>query len=148
MEISEILSPERIRCNVVVNSKKAALETLAGLIAEADPDITQNEVFESLIARERLGSTGLGHGIALPHGRRKGGVHTIAAFMRLQNGIQYDAIDQKPVDLLFALLVPEESTEEHLKILSRLATMFSDNELVGEIRSGETVDAIFGTLTR
>jgi nitrogen PTS system EIIA component len=148
MEISEILSPERIRCNVAVNSKKAALETLAGLIAEADPDITQNEVFESLIARERLGSTGLGHGIALPHGRRKGGVHTIAAFMQLQNGIQYDAIDQRPVDLLFALLVPEESTEEHLQILSRLATMFSDNALVGEIRSGETVDAIFSTLTR
>jgi len=148
MEISEILSPERVLTNVVINSKKAALETLAGLIASADPEMTQTEVFESLIARERLGSTGLGHGIALPHGRRKGGVRTIAAFMRLQTGIQYDAIDHKPVDLLFALLVPQESTEEHLNILSRLATMFSDNVLVNEVRSVETAEAVFATLTR
>ncbi len=148
MEISEILAPDRVVCNIAVNSKKAALETLAGLIASGDPEITQAEVFESLIARERLGSTGLGHGIALPHGRRKGGVHTIAAFMRLQTGIQYDAIDHKPVDLLFALLVPEASTEEHLDILSRLATMFSDQETVNRIRSGENADAVFKILAR
>jgi len=148
MEISEILSPERVLSNVVINSKKAALETLAGMIAAADPEMTQTEVFDSLIARERLGSTGLGHGIALPHGRRKGGVRTIAAFLRLQTGIQYDAIDHKPVDLLFALLVPQESTEEHLNILSRLATMFSDNTLVTEIRAADTAEAVFATLTR
>jgi PTS system nitrogen regulatory IIA component len=118
------------------------------MIAAADPEMTQTEVFDSLIARERLGSTGLGHGIALPHGRRKGGVRTIAAFLRLQTGIQYDAIDHKPVDLLFALLVPQESTEEHLNILSRLATMFSDNALVTEIRAADTAEAVFATLTR
>ncbi|MEX2353250.1 MAG: PTS sugar transporter subunit IIA [Gammaproteobacteria bacterium] len=148
MEISEILSPDRVECNVEINSKKAALEHLAGLIASADPEITQSEVFESLIAREKLGSTGLGHGIGLPHGRRKGGARTIAAFIKIDTGVQYDAIDQKPVDLFFALLVPEESTEEHLNILSRLAQMFSNNELVGNIRSCETVDCIYDILVQ
>jgi PTS system nitrogen regulatory IIA component len=148
MEISEILAPDRVVCNISINSKKAALETLAGMIASADPEISQTEVFESLIARERLGSTGLGQGIALPHGRRKGGVHTLAAFMRLQTPIQYDAIDQKPVDLLFALLVPEASTNEHLDILSKLATRFSDQAIVNSIRSCETAGAIYMILTR
>jgi len=148
MEISEILAPDRVVCNITINSKKAALETLAGMIAAADPEVSQSEVFESLIARERLGSTGLGQGIALPHGRRKGGAHTLAAFMRLQTPIQYDAIDQKPVDLLFALLVPEASTEEHLNILSRLATMFSDPAIVNSIRTGETTEAVYTILTR
>ena len=148
MEISEILAPDRVVCNISLNSKKAALETLAGMIAAADPEISQTEVFESLIARERLGSTGLGQGIALPHGRRKGGVHTLAAFMRLQTPIQYDAIDQKPVDLLFALLVPEASTDEHLDILSKLATRFSDQAIVNSIRTSETAGAIYVILTR
>jgi len=148
MEISEILVPDRVVCNISINSKKAALETLAGMIAAADTEISQSEVFESLIARERLGSTGLGQGIALPHGRRKGGTHTLAAFMRLQTPIQYDAIDQKPVDLLFALLVPEASTEEHLNILSRLATMFSDQAIVNSIRTGESAEVVYTILTR
>lgn len=148
MEISEILAPDRVVCNISINSKKAALETLAGMIAAADPEVSQSDVYESLIARERLGSTGLGQGIALPHGRRKGGTHTLAAFMRLQTPIQYDAIDQKPVDLLFALLVPEASTEEHLNILSRLATMFSEPAIVNSIRTGETTEAVYMILTR
>jgi nitrogen PTS system EIIA component len=148
MEISEILAPDRVVCNISINSKKAALETLAGMIAAADPEVSQSDVYESLIARERLGSTGLGQGIALPHGRRKGGTHTLAAFMRLQTPIQYDAIDQKPVDLLFALLVPEASTEEHLNILSRLATMFSKPAIVNSIRTGETTEAVYMILTR
>jgi len=148
MEISEILSPDRIVCNVAINSKKAALENLAGLIASADSEITQSEVFESLIAREKLGSTGLGHGIAIPHGRRKGGSGTIGAFMLLESGVQYDAIDQKPVDLLFGLLVPEASTEEHLKILSKLAQMFSDNNIVGQLRSCSSSACIFEILVQ
>jgi nitrogen PTS system EIIA component len=148
MEISEILSPDRIVCNVAINSKKAALENLAGLIASADSEITQSEVFESLIAREKLGSTGLGHGIAIPHGRRKGGSRTIGAFMLLESGVQYDAIDQKPVDLLFGLLVPEASTEEHLNILSKLAQMFSDNNIVSQLRACNSSACIFEILVQ
>jgi nitrogen PTS system EIIA component len=147
MEISEILAPERISCDVVVNSKKAALETLAGMIAETDAELTQAEVFESFIAREKLGSTGLGNGIAIPHGRQKGSTKTIGAFMRLNIGISYDAVDQKPVDLLFALLVPEESTEAHLQILSMLAQMFSEPETLVKFRECESVEQIFKLLT-
>lgn len=147
MEISEILAPERISCDVVVNSKKAALEALAGMIAEADAELTQAQVFESLIAREKLGSTGLGNGIAIPHGRQKGSTNTIGAFMRLNIGISYDAVDQKPVDLLFALLVPEESTEAHLQILSRLAQMFSEPETLAKFRECESGEQIFKLLT-
>jgi PTS system nitrogen regulatory IIA component len=147
MEISEILSPERVINKTEVSSKKAALESLAGLISSADPSLTQSEVFESLVSREKLGSTGLGHGIALPHGRRHGGSRTIGAFMRLDTGIQYDAIDQKPVDLFFALLVPEKSTDEHLQILSKLAGIFSDSTVVNEIRECDSPDSVFQMLT-
>jgi nitrogen PTS system EIIA component len=147
MEISEILTSDRVINNAEANSKKAALELLAGLIASGDPELTQAEVFESLIAREKLGSTGLGQGIALPHGRRKGEGRTIGAFMRLTTAIQYDAADQKPVDLFFALLVPEQSTDEHLQILSKLATCFSDNELVNNIRTSESSNSVFEILT-
>ncbi len=147
MQISEILSPERIRCDIDSHSKKAALETLSSLIASADPGISQGEVFDSLIARERLGSTGLGEGIALPHGRLKGADHALGAFIRLQSAIDYDAIDQKPVDLLFALLVPEESTEEHLQILSKLAELFSDSDILGKLRSEGDTGGVFSLLT-
>jgi len=127
MRISDILSPERVRCGISSQSKKAALETVGRMIAEADPGLTPGEVFDSLIARERLGSTGLGSGVALPHGRRKHGDKTLAAFVRLERAIDYDAVDRRPVDLLFALLVPEKSTDEHLHILALLAERFSDH---------------------
>ena len=148
MEISEILTPDRIRCDLKVNSKKAALETLAGMIALGDDELTQNEVFESLIAREKLGSTGLGNGIAIPHGRQKGSKKTLGAFLRLDPGVPYDAVDQKPVDLFFALLVPEESTEVHLQILSALAAMFSNTETVSKIRECLSKDEIYSLLTK
>lgn len=147
MEISEILTLDRINCDTVVNSKKATLEALAGMIAAADGELTQSAVFESLIAREKLGSTGIGNGIAIPHGRQKGSTRTIGAFMRLSQGIPYDAADQKPVDLLFALLVPEESTEAHLQILSRLATMFSDQETLSKFRKCKDNKQILNLLT-
>ncbi|MEX2524523.1 MAG: PTS IIA-like nitrogen regulatory protein PtsN [Gammaproteobacteria bacterium] len=147
MQISEILSPDRVRCDIDNQSKKAALETLSSLIADADSGISQGEVFDSLIARERLGSTGLGEGIALPHGRLKNADHALGAFIRLRSAIDYDAVDQKPVDLLFALLVPEESTEEHLQILSKLAELFSKPEMLGKLRSEGDTAGIFSLLT-
>ena len=147
MEISEILSQDRILCDANNNSKKSALETLSALIASADHEITQAEVFDSLLTRERLGSTGLGNGIALPHGRLKPGNRTIAAFLRLSESIDYDAIDQQPVDLLFALLVPEESTEEHLQVLSKLAEMFNDDDLLQRLRTEASNDTVFTLLT-
>ena len=146
MQIAEILKPERIAVSNGISSKKGVLEELARLIAMDTPDLTQIEVFDSLCARERLGSTGLGHGVAIPHGRLKGGKHTLGAFIQLKDGIDYDAVDQQPVDLLFALLVPEESTDEHLQILARLAEMFSDTDLVSKLRYASSSDRLYELL--
>ena len=146
MLISDIITPERVLTNVKAGSKKAALELLAELIAAADSGLTQTEVFSSLLAREKLGSTGLGKGIALPHGRLKQGNNTLGAFVRLQDTVDYDSIDNIPVDLLFALVVPEESTQEHLDILAKLAEVFSDGGKLEKIRSGATNAAIYDIL--
>ena len=146
MQISEIISPDRVACDVAAGSKKAALELLAELIAGADPGLTQAEVFSSLLAREKLGSTGLGKGIALPHGRLKQGDSTLGAFVRLHSAVDYDAIDGAPVDLLFALVVPEESTQEHLDILARLAELFSNRTTLEKIRSAASAQTIHDIL--
>jgi PTS system nitrogen regulatory IIA component len=148
MQIAEILTPDRIQCKVVCKSKKDSLDILAKSIANGDASLTQTEVFNCLLARERLGSTGLGHGIAIPHGRLKHSNITIAAFLQLKNGINYDAVDEQPVDLLFALIVPEKSTDEHLQILSRLAEMFSDKKLVDRIRRKSRPASVYEFLTR
>lgn len=147
MQISDILSENRVRCDVNASSKKAALEVLAELISSGHASLIQTEVFESLLARERLGSTGLGHGIALPHGRLKHSDKTLGAFIRLAQGIDYDSIDRQPVDLLFALLVPEESTQEHLDILSKLAEMFSSDDFLKQLRTETSNGSIFTLLT-
>lgn len=147
MDISDILTRERILCNVNLASKKAALETLATLIAGAGSDVTGQQVFDSLLSRERLGGTGLGNGIALPHGRLKNSFSTIAAFIKLKQGVDYDATDCQPVDLMFALVVPEHSTEEHLQVLSQLAERFDRPEFLARLREGESSDAIYELLT-
>ena len=147
MQISDILSVDRVTCNINIASKKAALEALSGLLAGANSNLTQAEAFHSLLTRERLGDTGLGNGIALPHGRLKDRNFTVAAFIRLAKGIDYDALDQQPVDLMFALLVPENSTDEHLQILAKLAEMFSKPELLAQLREEDSNDTIYDLLT-
>lgn len=147
MQISELLIPSSVLCVQTFSSKKTTLEALSKLLANADPSINCVEIFDCLIAREKLGSTGLGKGIAIPHGRLKGGKKTIAAFIQLQHGIDYDAVDGVPVDILFALLVPEHSTDQHLKILSHLTEMFSNDAILEQLRSGTSADGIHKILT-
>jgi len=106
MKISEILSLSSILSGVECNSKKVAIELLAEKIADCDNGVSKIDVINCLVARERLGSTGIGNGIAIPHGRLKYCKKTIAAFIHLNNGINYEAIDNMPVDLIFALIVP------------------------------------------
>jgi PTS system nitrogen regulatory IIA component len=134
MQIPELLTAERIACQQECSSKKRSLDRLGKLLADALPDFTEGEIFDSLIGRERLGSTGLGNGVALPHGRVQGLKQPIAALLVLSTGIDFDAIDGKPV----ALLVPEESTDEHLQILARLAEMFSDKKFCSELRGANS----------
>lgn len=135
MSTTELLNPERIACQQDSSSKKRSLEVLSDLLAGAVPDYTQAEIFDSLVARERLGSTGLGNGVALPHGRLRSLKQPIAALLTLKQGIDFDAIDRQPVDLLYALLVPESSDEEHLKILAQLAALFSNPEFCSRLRN-------------
>ncbi len=146
MQASELLNLERISCDHHAASKKRVLEQLSQLLAENQADLSPTQIFDSLISRERLGSTGLGRGVAIPHGRVKDNNKTVAAVIKLQDGIDYDAVDNKPVDLFFALLVPEDSTEEHLQLLAQLAEMFSDENYVAKLRSCHDSPTLLKTL--
>ena len=142
MTIADLLSPELIALETSASSKKRALEMLSEHLAKAIPTLNAAEIFDRLIARERLGSTGLGHGVAIPHARTNGIDKAIGAILKLQQGIDYDAVDQQPVDFLFALLVPENSTEQHLELLSQLAEMFSDEEVLKQLHAAETAESL------
>ncbi len=146
MKISEIIEPQRVAIDQPLASKKAVLEKLAEMLSSADTRLNHQEVFNSLVARERLGTTGLGEGIAIPHGRVPTQASSIGAFVRTAEPINFDAVDNAPVDLFFALCVPEDATDEHLKLLSALATRFSDREVVAELRTCSSLDDVIGCL--
>ena len=124
MNLAEILTADRVQLDVEATSKKRVLEAAAGLLAQTSASLSLRGVCDCLTARERLGSTGLGHGVALPHGRFAGLDDTIGAFLRIRQGVDFDAPDNQPVDLVFALLGPGESTEEHLQVLAQIAEFF------------------------
>lgn len=143
MQLTELIPPQRIACNVDANSKKRALEQLSELISSGENRITSTEVFDSLINRERLGGTGVGYGVAIPHGRLKNADVTLGALIKLKQAVDFDAIDNQPVDLLFALIVPEESTEEHLQTLAKIAGMFNDEAMRTEMRAAESPQTLY-----
>ena len=138
----DFIVEQRIRCAIDVTSKKRLLEALAELLASSHPRLDADQVFERLLERERLGSTGLGHGIALPHARAKEVGEALGAFVSTASGLDYDAADGEPVDLAFALLVPETAAEEHLQILARLAGLFSDPAVRERLREARTPEAV------
>ncbi|TAH47570.1 MAG: PTS IIA-like nitrogen-regulatory protein PtsN [Betaproteobacteria bacterium] len=123
--ISRLLPLSNVVADLDASSKKRVFEQ-AGLLFENNQSIARSTVFDSLFARERLGSTGLGQGVAIPHGRIKGLKEAAGAFLRLGTPVQFDAPDGRPVNLVFVLLVPEQANETHLQLLSELAQMFSD----------------------
>ena len=126
--VAKLLPPSNVLPDLAASSKKRLFEQV-GLLFENQHGIARGAVFESLFARERLGSTGLGQGVAIPHGRVKGLKDAVGALVRLAQPVAFDAPDGKPVSLVFTLLVPEHATERHLEILSELAQMFSDRPL-------------------
>jgi len=126
--VAKLLPPANVLLDLEVSSKKRLFEQV-GLLFENNHGIARSLVFDSLFARERLGSTGLGQGVAIPHGRIKGLKDALGAFVRVAQPVAFDAPDGKAVQLLFVLLVPEQATEKHLQILSELAQMFSDRAL-------------------
>lgn len=124
-QIAKILPVENVVVGLEASSKKRVFEQ-AGILFENRHGLARSLVYDALFAREKLGSTGLGQGIAIPHGRIKGLKDVRAAFLRLATPVQFDAPDGKPVGYVFILLVPEAATEHHLQLLSELAQMFSD----------------------
>ena len=134
MNISDLLTQERVSCCPQIGSKKRLMENLSELLARNVPQLSKNEIFDSLINREKLGSTGLGRGVAIPHGRLSLLEQPVSAFIKLEQPIDFDALDGQPVDLVFALIVPENSTDDHLQILSMIAALFSNPAFCGSIR--------------
>jgi PTS system nitrogen regulatory IIA component len=139
--VAKLLPPANIVLDLEVSSKKRMFEQV-GLLFENNQGIARSLVFESLFARERLGSTGLGQGVAIPHGRIKGLKDPVGALVRLKTPVPFDAPDGKPVTLVFVLLVPEQATEQHLQILSELAQMFSDRELREQLGGADDPGAL------
>lgn len=145
-QIARLLSANNIVLDLDVTSKKRVFEK-AGLLFENNQGIASSTVFDSLFAREKLGSTGLGHGIAIPHGRIEGLKEALGAFFRLAAPVPFDSPDGKPVSLLFVLLVPEQATEQHLQILSELAERFSDRICRDALFTADSVEGILTIFT-
>ncbi|MCO4836661.1 MAG: PTS IIA-like nitrogen regulatory protein PtsN [Oceanospirillaceae bacterium] len=143
MNISDILTPKRTLSNLECASKKRTLESISQWLSDQMSDFDSKELFNALISREKLGSTGFGDGIAIPHCRLASCTHVTGALVRLTNAVDFDAIDQQPVDLLFVLLVPLEATDEHLQILATLAGCFGQSEFREGIRKAADADAMY-----
>ena len=144
--IGKTLTASRVALDVDLTSKKRLFEQI-GLMFENENQIARAHVFDALFAREKLGSTGLGFQVAIPHGRIKNLRETVAVFVRAKEGIPFDAPDGEPVRLVFAMLVPEHATEQHLNMLSELAQLFSDADLRDALLREKDAAAIHKLLT-
>ncbi len=143
MPILSLLTPERVLQNIEGGSKKRIIELVSKIIAESDEELTAEAIFSGLIGRERLGSTGIGEGVAIPHCRLAGVNTAIGALISLSEPIDFDAIDNRPVDLLFFLLVPEEACDDHLSTLGKLAEVFSQEELRSKLRDTHSKEQLY-----
>jgi len=143
IRLETILTPGRSLVNVPGGSKKRALEQIANLIGKEVPELDTQTVFESLIAREKLGSTGFGNGIAIPHCRLKGCEKPVSALLHLDAPIDFDAIDGAPVDLLFLLLVPEAATDAHLELLRQIASMLDRKDVRDKLRAATDSQSLY-----
>jgi len=145
-QIAKLLPPANVMVGLDASSKKRVFEQ-AGLLFENNHGIARASVYDALFAREKLGSTGLGQGIAIPHGRIKGLKEARGAFLRLATPVQFDAADGKPVDMIFVLLVPEAATQKHLEILSEIAEMLSDAQLREKMATCADAATLHGLIT-
>ena len=143
IRLETILTPGRSLVSVPGGSKKRVLEQIASLVATELAELDEQDIFESLIAREKLGSTGFGNGIAIPHCRLPGCHAPLSAVLRLDSAVDFDAIDGAPVDLLFVLLVPEAATDEHLELLRQIASMLDRSEVRERLRQAQSSEALY-----
>jgi PTS system nitrogen regulatory IIA component len=143
LTIDNILVPELALCQVSASSKKRVLEFIAEQVSQYDSTLDEIQIFNNLIARERLGSTGIGQGIAIPHCRLEGLDRVIGVLLTLEEDIEFDAIDNQPVNLVFALIVPKEATSEHLELLSQLAEKFNDRAFCDRLRQCDDAGILY-----
>lgn len=146
MEISDLLSPDGAVFNLTSSSKKQVLQDLSRRMTMIT-GLEERKVFDTLLERERLGSTGIGSGIAIPHGKLPGIEGPCGLFARLEKPIDFDAIDDRPVDLIFLLLAPEGAGADHLKALARVSRLLRDQATCAKLRAAESSDALYAILT-
>jgi PTS system nitrogen regulatory IIA component len=145
--ISDILTPGRTVCQAPGVSQKKLFETAAHVISDDQKSLPYELIFSSLLAREKLGSTGLGKGIAIPHCRINKCDQAIGTLVTLQEPIDFDAPDDQAVDILFILLVPEEAQQQHLDILAGIARLFSQDDFCSQLRSATNAQELYTTAT-
>ena len=150
MDITDLITPSAVIANLRVSSKKQALQELAKRAAELINGKAaggEREIFEVLLERERLGTTGVGSGIAIPHGKlpKLDGLHGLVA--KLDRPIEFEAIDEQPVDLIFLLLAPESAGADHLKALARVSRLLRDRTVCEKLRGSDSADALYSVLT-
>ena len=146
MNIQALVSLDRTECAVQCNSKKRILEIISDIAAQTNPEVEKEAVLSALLGREKVGSTGIGNGIALPHGRVPELTKVTAVVVTTTPAINFDAIDDKPVDIFFAILVPENQTEGHLQTLATIAGKLSQKEIIKAIRGAETNEEVIAAL--
>lgn len=147
MGISDILAEDMVLAGVEAGNKRGLLEQLSAFVAEKE-NIDKNSIFEAILERENLGSTGYGDGIAFPHARIEGLDKVIAVFARLDKGIDYDSLDSHPVDLIAFLLSPEKSGEDHLQALAVMSRVLKDAETCRKIREAKSAHEIYLALQK
>jgi PTS system nitrogen regulatory IIA component len=143
IHLQSILTPARTLCSAPVDSKIQALANIARFVGAALPAVDSDDLLNKLSARERLGSTGLGNGIAIPHCRLKNLDAVAGALITLEHPIDFDAVDDKPVDILFALLAPEQATQEHLNALAALAALFNQHDFCQALRAARNEEQLY-----
>ncbi|MDB2386694.1 PTS IIA-like nitrogen regulatory protein PtsN [Shewanella sp.] len=147
MELRTILQPECTTC-ATPGSKKKVLELISDIAAAQYPTLSSQEIFESLLAREKMGSTGIGNGIAIPHGRLANIDHPLGILIKCEAPIAFDSIDKQPVDILFALLVPADQCEQHLATLSSMAEKLNDKTIVKQLRKSKSESELYDLITQ
>ncbi|MFT6734023.1 MAG: PTS system nitrogen regulatory IIA component [Polaribacter sp.] len=147
MNICQLLSPTSTQCCDKTTSKKKVLEKISEMMAEST-DCKEKLIYESLLSREKLGTTALGEGIAIPHARIKTCQCATAVFLLLDKPIDYDAPDGKPVDIIFSILVPENAGNAHLQHLAKIAKLLSDHQTISQIRHAHSDEALYEILEK
>lgn len=145
MEISDLLTPPAVVASLKATSKKQALQELARRASELTGE-HERAIFDVLLERERLGTTGVGDGVAIPHGKLPNLKKLIGLFARLERPIDFEAIDEQPVDLIFLLLAPGTAGADHLKALARVSRLLRDRQMREKLRGSETAEAIYALL--